>query len=110
MPETDTYIRYGFICENKAGDLPETPPEEFSLRVFEKGEDSQWRTGVLMSRAKRAGRSFRGLFTDELMADIETRAARAREEGKVPLRVAGPPESVTGFMAKIGVEPADLML
>lgn len=110
MPEKNTYTRYGFICEKKAEGLANTSADDFSLRIFEEGEDTQWRTGLLMSRAKRAGRSFRSLFTDELMAEIDSLAAQARADGKVPLRVAGPSESVPGYMAEIGVESADLML
>lgn len=110
MAETNTYSRYGFICEKKAEGLANTSAEDFSLRIFEEGEDIQWRTGLLMSRAKRAGRSVRGLFTVEMIAEIDSLAAQARTEGKVPLRVTGPLEGVPGFMTEIGVEPTDLML
>lgn len=111
MPEKDTLTRYGLVEKGVAEAIPE-PPKESGLfvRVFEPGEDSQWRMGALMARAKARRMSFRTVSSREVTEQMDARVAEARERGRIPVRVVGPADAVPQFLGRAGITQSDLVV
>ena len=102
MAETDTEIRYGLTRPETIEGFPEGKvAKNISVRVFEEQEDTQWCVGVLMRRF-RGARSFRPERRMDAINGLNTRVSEAREDGRVPFRIAGPREKVSSFLQKTG--------
>ncbi len=110
MSELDIEIRYGFISRENTEILP-TPPAKsgISVRVFEEDEDNQWRNGILVKRSRGIERTRGRIAIGIAMDELDSQVIQAREEGKVPLRVAGPAKKLPDFIAKTGLKSANLM-
>jgi len=110
MPENSIEIRYGLINPEATSNFPQgKDSKDVSVRIFEEHEDRQWCTGILSRRYSGSKLPFSRTRHERSMDELGAKVAEAREEGKVPFRVAGPKTKVPGFLRKAGIAEIELV-
>jgi hypothetical protein len=114
MSELDIAIRYGLATPEKAEKMSGETSDDVSVRIFQRSEDKQWRTGILMRKAKSRGLSARHVFSAtpravEEVEKIDDKLAKGREAGQVPFRISGSVSSVPGFLEQVGITGIELI-
>lgn len=105
MTSPKTEINYGFVNPETASEIQaDEVSEGVAVRVFEVSEDSQWCLGVLMKRADTNKVAIRPSRLGKSSEELMKKAAKAREEGNIPFRVAGDKESVADFFLRSGIK------